>query len=154
MTIQDWGAIGEIVNAIAVLATLIYLAIQIKQNSSTTRAQTHQQLASDRAYGLRMMVENQELRVATKKATSGEALTENEQSILFWFTILNVRAYENELYQHSMGMIDNEELEVQRKLLGLPHMQIEAVAATSLDSLTPAAQAEIRKLAEGRRRTT
>jgi len=153
MTIQDWGAIGEIVNAIAVLATLLYLAIQIKQNSSTTRAQTHQQLASDRAYSLRMMVENQELRDTTKKATRGEGLTENEQGILFWFTTLNVRAYENELYQHSMGMIDSEELEVQRKLLGLPHMQIEAVAM-SLDTFTPAAQAEIRKLAEGRQRAT
>jgi hypothetical protein len=42
------GAIGEIVGAIAVLATLIYLAIQIRQNSAIQRAQTHQQLALER----------------------------------------------------------------------------------------------------------
>jgi len=42
MTIQDWGAVGELVSAIAVLATLVYLAIQIKQNTSATRAQIHQ----------------------------------------------------------------------------------------------------------------
>ena len=33
MTIQDWGAIGEIIGAIAVVVSLIYLAIQIRQNT-------------------------------------------------------------------------------------------------------------------------
>lgn len=33
MTIQDWGAIGEIVGAIAVVASLVYLAVQIRQNT-------------------------------------------------------------------------------------------------------------------------
>lgn len=33
MTIQDLGALGEIIGAIAVVASLIYLAIQIRQNT-------------------------------------------------------------------------------------------------------------------------
>ena len=33
MTMQDWGAVGEIIGAIAVVASLIYLAIQIRQNT-------------------------------------------------------------------------------------------------------------------------
>lgn len=33
MSIQDWGAIGEIVGGIAVVASLIYLAVQIRQNT-------------------------------------------------------------------------------------------------------------------------
>ena len=33
MTIQDWGAIGEIIGAAAVVASLIYLAVQIRQNT-------------------------------------------------------------------------------------------------------------------------
>lgn len=33
MTIQDWGAIGEIVGGIAVVASLVYLAAQIRQNT-------------------------------------------------------------------------------------------------------------------------
>ena len=33
MTIQDWGAVGEIIGAIAVVASLVYLAIQIRQNT-------------------------------------------------------------------------------------------------------------------------
>jgi hypothetical protein len=34
MTIQDLGAIGDLVGGVAVLVTLIYLAIQIKQNTN------------------------------------------------------------------------------------------------------------------------
>lgn len=33
MTIQDWGAVGEIIGAIAVVASLVYLALQIRQNT-------------------------------------------------------------------------------------------------------------------------
>lgn len=33
MTIQDWGALGEILGGIAVVASLVYLAMQIRQNT-------------------------------------------------------------------------------------------------------------------------
>lgn len=33
MTIQDWGALGEIIGAVAVVASLVYLAVQIRQNT-------------------------------------------------------------------------------------------------------------------------
>ena len=33
MTVQDWGAVGEIIGAIAVVASLVYLALQIRQNT-------------------------------------------------------------------------------------------------------------------------
>jgi hypothetical protein len=35
MNIQDLGALGELIGSIAVVVTLIYLAIQVKQNTST-----------------------------------------------------------------------------------------------------------------------
>ena len=41
MTIQDLGSIGEFVAAIATLATLVYLALQIRQNTRSVRASTH-----------------------------------------------------------------------------------------------------------------
>ena len=42
MTLQDWGAIGELVGGIAVIITLIYLALQIRQNTSSIEAATEQ----------------------------------------------------------------------------------------------------------------
>ncbi len=44
---MDWealGAIGEMVGAIAVVATLGYLAIQLRQNTKSVHANTHQQI--------------------------------------------------------------------------------------------------------------
>ena len=41
MSIQDWGAIGEILGAIAVLVTLVYLAMQIRQNTLQMRSDGH-----------------------------------------------------------------------------------------------------------------
>lgn len=45
MTIQDWGAIGEIIGGIAVLATLVYLAVQLRQNARVTHRQTYNNAA-------------------------------------------------------------------------------------------------------------
>ncbi len=42
MTIQDLGSIGEVVAAIATVATLGYLALQIRQNTTTMRGATHE----------------------------------------------------------------------------------------------------------------
>ena len=38
MTIQDLGSIGEFIAAIATIATLGYLAVQLRNNTATTRA--------------------------------------------------------------------------------------------------------------------
>ena len=37
MTIQDWGAVGELVGAIAVIISLVYLALQLRQNTKAMR---------------------------------------------------------------------------------------------------------------------
>ena len=43
MTITELGAIGELVGGVAVLATLIYLAMQIRQNTKTLGATAYAQ---------------------------------------------------------------------------------------------------------------
>ena len=44
MTIQDLGSIGELLAAIATIATLIYLALQIKGSAAATRAEARRAL--------------------------------------------------------------------------------------------------------------
>ncbi len=46
MTVQDLGSIGELVAAIATIATLGYLAIQIRQNTRSVRAGSRLEIAS------------------------------------------------------------------------------------------------------------
>lgn len=40
LSIQDWGAIGEIVGGLAVVLTLIYLSVQLRQNTNAIRIST------------------------------------------------------------------------------------------------------------------
>jgi len=42
MTITEWSAVGEIVGAIAVVISLIYVGVQVKQNTTATRVVTTQ----------------------------------------------------------------------------------------------------------------
>jgi hypothetical protein len=51
VTIQDLGSLGEFVAAIATIATLVYLALQIRRNTTSVRAASRLEIASGwRAY--------------------------------------------------------------------------------------------------------
>ena len=47
MSIQDWGSIGELLAALATLATLIYLAAQVRQNTRALKSATFQNISSE-----------------------------------------------------------------------------------------------------------
>ncbi|MEZ5503454.1 MAG: hypothetical protein R3E50_12685 [Halioglobus sp.] len=78
------GAVGEIVGAIAVLATLAYLAIRSDKVRSTA-TQTHQQSANERARNIRMHIENKDSRDALSKSQFGRPLSTDEK--IFYFGI-------------------------------------------------------------------
>lgn len=44
MTLDDLGNIGELVSAVAVVISLVYLAVQIRQNTSSVRSAAFQEL--------------------------------------------------------------------------------------------------------------
>ena len=46
MTLQNLGSIGEFVTAIATLVTLVYVAVQIRQNTKMVRGATYQQVTA------------------------------------------------------------------------------------------------------------
>ncbi len=46
MSIQDLGSLGELIAAIATVATLVYLAIQIRQNTTSSRTATYQNIVT------------------------------------------------------------------------------------------------------------
>ena len=51
MTIQDWGALGEMIGGIAIIISLIYVGLQIKQNTRATQMSTaHSNLDTQNTY--------------------------------------------------------------------------------------------------------
>ena len=78
MSIQELGSIGEFISSIAVLVTLIYLAVQVRQARNATIASTMQ---TNRMQFQNIMLANRDSLVAPViiKADKGETLTEEEE---------------------------------------------------------------------------
>jgi len=81
MSIQELGSIGEFVSSLAVLVTLLYLAVQIKQTRNATVAST---MLNNRIQFQNIMIANRDSLIAPIiiKADKGEALSEVEESRL------------------------------------------------------------------------
>jgi hypothetical protein len=80
VTIQDLGSIGELVAAIATVAILAYLAIQIKAGTRTSRAQSDYARHSTNKQTLLSLAHDQQLAgVFRRGLASFESLEPDEQ---------------------------------------------------------------------------
>ena len=50
MTLLEWGALGEIVGGIAIIVSLIYVGMQLKQSNSMARSAVRQEISSELNY--------------------------------------------------------------------------------------------------------
>jgi hypothetical protein len=104
------GAIGEVVGAIGVIATLGYLAVQIRQNTASVRAATLQHMSEASASLHDLLACNPELgRIFFAGARDLEALAPEER-LRFGFTMMAfVRRVENIQRQSSQNRVSPEE---------------------------------------------
>ena len=107
---MNWEALGAIANllaAIGVIATLIYLAIQIRQNTKAVRSSSIQNLVQSFSTTAQAAVENGYIIPLLLKANAGTAsLTEEERTQLhFWF-IMTIRRFEGVYFQRNLGLVD------------------------------------------------
>ncbi len=108
MNWEAMGAIGETVGAVGVIATLGYLAFQVRQNSNVTRSATRQTISSVQAdLGLRI-AESADLRAALASLGEIEILTTEMDAAIRDSTFFRaaLRAYENQYYQYEDGTFD------------------------------------------------
>ena len=105
---MNWDAIiaiTEIVGVIAVIASLIYVAVQIKQNSSIARAHIVHDTSESYTKFFELLANDGELADIFRRATDGENLHETE--IIRYSALLDVyfanledvdHQYKNDLY--------------------------------------------------------
>ncbi|MGI9288144.1 MAG: hypothetical protein ACR2P1_22355, partial [Pseudomonadales bacterium] len=124
MTIMELGALGELLGSIAVLATLVYLSVQIRQNTRSMEeskklalAQTYQM----RSDALQMMLvhaaDSQHIGpIITKLTGAGypedvaalEQLSEDERGRFRQWQIAQQTHWDNMFFQYQQGFIDEE----------------------------------------------
>ncbi|MEQ8693996.1 MAG: hypothetical protein RIC85_01545, partial [Gammaproteobacteria bacterium] len=103
------GAIGEIVGAVAVVVSLVYLAVQIRQNSKIVAANTFQSISATSADIAMRLAESPELSELMSKGFSHpETFTPKETTQFQLFLRASFRNYENYYYQYRLGYFEEE----------------------------------------------
>ena len=104
MNIQDLGSLGELIAAIATVATLGYLAIQIRQNTTQSRAYTQRDLLTEIAKDNEKSARNPAL---TKKGLDGYfSLTEDEKVEFADLMLTMTVRFEASLRLYRDGLLD------------------------------------------------
>ncbi|MEH6516952.1 MAG: hypothetical protein V7742_09730 [Halioglobus sp.] len=107
MTIQDWGSAGELVGAIATVATLAYLAVQIRINTRIAKSAALQSmLAGGRDHFLNAMYSDGELcEIMTRGLNSIDELDQTEKTRFACFMIEQVLQMQDIMERHNAGLV-------------------------------------------------
>jgi hypothetical protein len=115
MNWEALGAIGEIIAALGVIASLVYLAVQIRQNTVSVRSNTYQASAAFSAEVARMIAEDPDLaRIYRVGRQQFESLTGDEKIRFITLFALQFRSYEQMFLEHRRGLIEPEIWECRR----------------------------------------
>ena len=109
---MDWetvGAISELVGAVAVVVSLLYLARQIKQNTESTKAAGFQTWQSDSAAHWLAIAGNRELgRDVAACLEDSRNLSEQSWIPVGSWLLNNIRQYQTTFVLHERGMIEDD----------------------------------------------
>lgn len=108
MSIQDMGSIGELIGAVAVIFSLIYLAMQIRQNTKAVRIQTYQAImdASNRLGD--SLAERNVDAIYRKGRKDPDSCSEEEMAQFMLIAGQVVNLYEGLYLHHQSGAIDDD----------------------------------------------
>jgi hypothetical protein len=107
MSVQDWGAVGEIVGAIAVVISLLYLATQIRTQNRETRLSTINSSLSEWNSLLSLVADNAQLAEIWSRGLRNERLSEGEEVQFRAFSNSYFRVLEGLYLQHLEGRLDD-----------------------------------------------
>ena len=100
-----WRETAEIIGALGVIASMIFVGLEIRQNTNTVRGST-MQAVSQQSFDLTMAgLDNPELRAAFR-AASEDALSPDQENLMVWFYSAKLRADENRFRQVELGILD------------------------------------------------
>lgn len=121
MSIVELGALGEFVGAVAVVATLGYLAVQVRLSSKSTRSNAIAQAASDHLATMRLLAGNPVLASALDKVQRGDSLDQPEPTRFGWWFGCFLRGAETHIQMPELGVVPEFEepwAEILRSLVG------------------------------------
>jgi hypothetical protein len=110
MSLEQISLISQIVSAVAVIASLIFVGFQIRQNTLATRAQMREHIMSDWMSTAQVLIENPKV-FATGIAGAEEeyyALSNEDKFTFMTQAFLIFKHYENMFLQYQAGFLSDE----------------------------------------------
>lgn len=104
--INKWLSLGA---NVGVLVGIIFLAMEIRQNSEVTIAAASEGVTSQSLEFFALGIDSQVMAQAIYKQSVGEELTGLEENQLWWRQYYNFRLFENAYSQYRRGFFDGEE---------------------------------------------
>ena len=112
MTLQDLANLGEVIGAIAVIISLIYLAVQIRENTQAMRRAATQDIHRSLNEQARCLVESPDLAALFFKASQRPSELTGEENFRFQMLLTYVLSnFELALEYYREGLLGNDMIE-------------------------------------------
>ncbi|MCA9759373.1 MAG: hypothetical protein KDA27_26505, partial [Candidatus Eisenbacteria bacterium] len=118
MNLDKIALLAEIIGSVAVVASLAYLAVQVRQNTRAARSATYQSVVSKSLEILAPMYSEDGIAELWLRATDSDAdLSPVEQTRFHFLMLAMFRHFDNLHYQHMHGAIESEQWQGYAQLL-------------------------------------
>lgn len=108
LSIQDWGAIGEIVGGFAVVLTLLYLGIQLRQNTAGMKASAYQQWVATHTQVFSVFMDKDAAATIWAGCEDSKNLNEDTFPIFVVYCRQYVEMQQSQYHLYRQGIIDDE----------------------------------------------
>jgi len=110
--LQEWSAIAEILSSVAVLATLVFFVVEIRQTNGAVRANTYQEMAAMTVDFNAQFFENPEVSEFIARTVAEDYdLTKAEAIRLRSMISAMYRMMNNTWFQYEVGTITEQQME-------------------------------------------
>ncbi len=156
MKIEKWALLAEILSAVAVVVTLIFVGLQVRQGAEETAFNTraievsaYQDLTAQIADLNTLQIENPQLAAARGRAVQGFGPeTDEERLILEAYFRMAFRHGDMAFRQYDAGLIDEETLSgMLAPVIGYMRTDVGADLWSSMSSLNAKYKAYVNKVA-------
>jgi hypothetical protein len=125
MTIQELGSLGEFVAAVATLATLVYLALQIRANTTAVRAESRRAATNQGMHFQGIIGENKQAASVFRRGLAEPDSLDPDESLQFAFLFSMFASHgDNVFVDYRFGVVGNDIMESSLsshlRLLGTP----------------------------------
>lgn len=107
MSLQDWGALGELVGGLAIIVSLLYVGLQVRQGTNASRAATNQAF-SVQFSDLILQITKPELRDIFWRGIKGLNNLQGSENAAFMALLASImRTYETFYFERVEGRFDS-----------------------------------------------